>query len=337
MRVGEAIAPRRRRLRRRAGLLTVGTASSASPRWCRCTPAPSTRAARLSAPRRDRLLPAPGHAGAVRVHAPAPGCATPTSARRSHGCVAPGRAGTAARRRAGPASTICDIASRSRTLLDWYRDGGDVAARLPLLSTYLGHVDPARHLLVPARRARAARPGRAAPRRDHLRRRPAHDRARPDPAGVLHRPADPPAPRQPPHHRRLPRHAPAAARLRRQQHRQATLRARLRRPRRAADRARSSTTSKPTAATAPAPATPGWPRSTRCSATPRCATPNTPPTSSGSWPSHPNGSTTPLITYLTEPEIDALLAAPRPRHLDRPPRPRPARCSPPRPGCASPN
>lgn len=29
------------------------------------------------------------------------------------------------------------------TLLDWYRDGGDVAARLPLLSTYLGHSEPA--------------------------------------------------------------------------------------------------------------------------------------------------------------------------------------------------
>ena len=29
------------------------------------------------------------------------------------------------------------------TLLDWYRDGGDVAARLPLLSTYLGHAEPA--------------------------------------------------------------------------------------------------------------------------------------------------------------------------------------------------
>ena len=40
-------------------------------------------------------------------------------------------------------------------------------------------------------------------------------RARPDPAGVLHRPADRPAPRQPAHDRRLPRHAPAAARLRR--------------------------------------------------------------------------------------------------------------------------
>jgi integrase len=29
------------------------------------------------------------------------------------------------------------------TLLGWYRDGGDVAVRMPLLSTYLGHVDPA--------------------------------------------------------------------------------------------------------------------------------------------------------------------------------------------------
>jgi integrase len=28
------------------------------------------------------------------------------------------------------------------SLLDLYRDGGDVQARLPLLSTWLGHVDP---------------------------------------------------------------------------------------------------------------------------------------------------------------------------------------------------
>jgi hypothetical protein len=27
-------------------------------------------------------------------------------------------------------------------LIDWYRDGGDVAARLPLLSAYLGHREP---------------------------------------------------------------------------------------------------------------------------------------------------------------------------------------------------
>jgi integrase/recombinase XerD len=29
------------------------------------------------------------------------------------------------------------------TLLDWYRDGADVTARMPLLSVYLGHVGPA--------------------------------------------------------------------------------------------------------------------------------------------------------------------------------------------------
>ena len=28
-------------------------------------------------------------------------------------------------------------------LTSWYRDGGDVAARLPLLSAWLGHADPA--------------------------------------------------------------------------------------------------------------------------------------------------------------------------------------------------
>jgi hypothetical protein len=28
------------------------------------------------------------------------------------------------------------------SLLTWYRDGGDVAARLPLLSAWLGHADP---------------------------------------------------------------------------------------------------------------------------------------------------------------------------------------------------
>ncbi len=29
------------------------------------------------------------------------------------------------------------------TRLDWYRAGEDVDRRMPLLSTYLGHVDPA--------------------------------------------------------------------------------------------------------------------------------------------------------------------------------------------------
>lgn len=33
---------------------------------------------------------------------------------------------------------VCTVA----TLLDWYRDGDDVQARLPVLSTWLGHIDP---------------------------------------------------------------------------------------------------------------------------------------------------------------------------------------------------
>ncbi|HYY18235.1 MAG TPA: tyrosine-type recombinase/integrase [Streptosporangiaceae bacterium] len=54
------------------------------------------------------------------------------------------------------------------TLLDFYRDGGDVAARLPLLSAYLGHVEPANtywylqaapELLAEAARRLTARPG----------------------------------------------------------------------------------------------------------------------------------------------------------------------------------
>ncbi len=39
---------------------------------------------------------------------------------------------------------IFATASPIFTLLDGYRDGSDTAARLPLLSTYLGHVDPAK-------------------------------------------------------------------------------------------------------------------------------------------------------------------------------------------------
>ena len=30
-----------------------------------------------------------------------------------------------------------------RTLVEWYRAGEDIDRRMPLLSTYLGHVDPA--------------------------------------------------------------------------------------------------------------------------------------------------------------------------------------------------
>ncbi len=51
---------------------------------------------------------------------------------------------------------------------------------------------------------------------------------------------------------------------------------------------RSSITSNATATTAPPPATTGWPRSTRCSATSPCTTPSTPAPQRVSSPSHPN-------------------------------------------------
>ena len=47
-----------------------------------------------------------------------------------------------------------------RTLFGWYRDGADVDALLPRLSTYLGHVDPSVDLLVPDRRPRTDGPRR---------------------------------------------------------------------------------------------------------------------------------------------------------------------------------
>ena len=55
------------------------------------------------------------------------------------------------------------------TLIRWYRQGLDVEQRLPLLSTYLGHVAPKSDLLVPVRGPRTARTrrrpaGRDAPR-----------------------------------------------------------------------------------------------------------------------------------------------------------------------------
>ena len=64
-------------------------------------------------------------------------------------------------------------------------------------------------------------------------------------------------------------------------------------------------------ATASGPGTCGWPRSTRCSPTPPCATPSTPTTSLASWPSRQAIRTT-IVTHLAEEETAALLQAPVP-------------------------
>ncbi len=73
--------------------------------------------------------------------------------------------------------------------------------------------------------------------------------------------------------------------------------------------ARSWSTSRPTAAAAPGRATPASRRSAPSTATACCATPSTPRRSNGSCRSDPN-ATNALVTYLTEPELDALIDAP---------------------------
>ena len=50
---------------------------------------------------------------------------------------------TAAGPRARPRPHDLRHAFTVRTLLDWHEAGEDIDRRMPLLSTYLGHVDPA--------------------------------------------------------------------------------------------------------------------------------------------------------------------------------------------------
>ena len=170
--------------------------------------------------RRARRLPAPprpaGRRGRARRR-----CSSPPPARGCLYCNVQHLRAAGARRPgssralgpAGRAFTTCATPSRCSTLLAGTAPAATSQARLPLLSTYLGHVDPRRDLLVPLGRARAARARRRATRRATGG--AGHERARADPAGLLHRPARPPAPRQPAHDRRLPRHLAPAARLRR--------------------------------------------------------------------------------------------------------------------------
>src|SRR5437773_6845896 len=62
--------------------------------------------------------------------------------------------------------------------------------------------------------------------------------------------------------------------------------------------------------TACALATPGSPRSAHCSATPRFAIPNMPPVIERVLAIPPKRFERKLLTFLTEPELDALLAVP---------------------------
>ena len=112
-----------------------------------------------------------------------------------------------------PSCTICAIASRSRpcstatTKIKMSAAGWRCwppTSDTPIRPATYWYLSAAPELHAPRRRPAAAPP-----------RRVAHDRPGPDPAGVLHRPPDQPAPRQRAHDRRLPRHLAPAPALRR--------------------------------------------------------------------------------------------------------------------------
>jgi integrase len=140
LRVSEAMALDRDDVDWTNGLLTVRNTKFGKSREVLLHPS-TIEALRTYCPIRDRLSPRPS-APSFFV--------SMRGTRLSHPTVQPAfrellrAAGIdtgSGSQRQGPHSLRHSFAVK--TLVDWYRDGADVEARMPLLSTYLGHIDPA--------------------------------------------------------------------------------------------------------------------------------------------------------------------------------------------------
>jgi integrase len=139
MRVGEAIRLDRADIDFDDGVITV--VAGKSGRWREVPLHPDTTAALdRYARRRDVLCPAPQAASFFVSSAGTR--LIPACVRRTFGDLV--RAAGLHPRSARCRPRIHDFRHRFAvsTLLEWYRAGVDVQARLPLLSAYLGHVDP---------------------------------------------------------------------------------------------------------------------------------------------------------------------------------------------------
>ena len=140
LRAGEAIRLTRSDVDLDAALITVINSKFGKSRLVPLHPA-TARMLRRYAARRDQLCPAP-LAGRFFIST----AGTPLLIGSVDGVFArllalAGIRTPAGRRR--PRVHDLRHSMAVQTLLDWYRGGADVQARLPLLSTWLGHVDPA--------------------------------------------------------------------------------------------------------------------------------------------------------------------------------------------------
>jgi integrase len=140
MRIGEAIRLDRDDLNTGAGVLTVRNSKFGKSRELPLH-ATTTQTLRAYLRRRDRLLPTP-KTEALLI--------SPAGTRLLYCNVSHTFLGLVDRAGLRPRSASCrprlhDLrhSFAVRTVLDWYRADVDVQARLPLLSTYLGHVHPA--------------------------------------------------------------------------------------------------------------------------------------------------------------------------------------------------
>ena len=139
MRVGEALRLSRADVGLSDGVIRLRYNKFDRDRFVPLHPS-TTGAMRGYAAQRDRLCPRPGtdtffisHVGTALRHSPVH--ATFRTMLASAGiATATGRP---------PRSHDLRHSMVVNTLIDWQREGVDVASRLPVLSTYLGHVSPA--------------------------------------------------------------------------------------------------------------------------------------------------------------------------------------------------
>lgn len=138
MRIGEALSLSREDVDLHSGVLTIGDAKFGRSRIVPLHPS-STEVLRRYASRRDQLAPQPA---ATTFLQSASGTAVSYPA--VHGTFVKLTTDMGVRTET-VRPRIHDLrhSFAVKTLIGWYRSGEDVAAKMPVLSNYLGHVDPA--------------------------------------------------------------------------------------------------------------------------------------------------------------------------------------------------